>query len=118
MSPVIPQYSEALETDDRPACLPVSGHRSLWPPRLNLIGVPVSCTNYDETVGCIVSAARERRPALVTAFAAHGVTIASDDAEFRQKICDFKLVAPDGQAVRLALNLLHRARLRETDLRQ
>lgn len=84
-----------------------------WPPKLHLIGVPVSHTDYDQAVASILAAARERRPALVTAFAAHGVVTASENPDFRAKIRDFDLVTPDGQAVRLALNILYGAGMRD-----
>ncbi len=84
-----------------------------WPPRRNLIGVPVSCTDYDQAVDSVLAAALERRPALVTAFAAHGVVAASDDPAYRAMINEFALVTPDGQAVRLALNFLYRTGMRE-----
>jgi N-acetylglucosaminyldiphosphoundecaprenol N-acetyl-beta-D-mannosaminyltransferase len=89
------------------------GLQELWPPRKNLIGVPVSCTDYDQAVHSVLTAARERRHALVTAFAAHGVVAASDDPTFRAMISDFALITPDGQAVKLALNFLYRLGMRE-----
>lgn len=86
---------------------------SCWPPRLSLMGVPVSCTDYDRTVSSILAAARGCRPALVTAFDSRGVVIASEDPVYREQIHDFDLIAPDGQPVRLALNFLHQAGMRE-----
>ena len=49
----------------------------------------------------------------MTAFAAHGVVEANEDPGYRAMINDFALVTPDGQAVKLALNLLHRAGIRQ-----
>lgn len=85
--------------------------RREWPPRFRLFGVPVSRTDYVESVACILRAAERHRPALVTAFAAHGVVTASEDRAYRQQIEDFHLVSPDGQPVRHALNLLYGAKL-------
>jgi N-acetylglucosaminyldiphosphoundecaprenol N-acetyl-beta-D-mannosaminyltransferase len=113
MQTLMSRFSSAPEVDGHVGRRSADDQDCLWPPRLTLIGVPVSCTDYREAVACTMAAAQERRSALVTAFAAHGVTIASDDREFRRRICDFNLVAPDGQAVRLALNLLYGAGMRE-----
>jgi N-acetylglucosaminyldiphosphoundecaprenol N-acetyl-beta-D-mannosaminyltransferase len=82
-----------------------------WPNRYRVMGVPVSCTNYAEAVDCLMTAATMRQPALATAFAVHGVVEASKDQEFLREIMTFDLVVPDGQPVRYALNLLHRAQL-------
>ncbi|WP_420392594.1 WecB/TagA/CpsF family glycosyltransferase [Acuticoccus sp.] len=83
------------------------------PRRAGVIGVPVSATTYAEAVDCILEAARRRRPYTVTALAVHGVVEASRDPGFRRVIEDFDMVTPDGQPVRFALNLLHRAGLRD-----
>lgn len=87
--------------------------RRPWPPRLSLLGVPVSWTDYDDATECIITAARERRPALVTALSVHAVITASDDPIYRSIINDFHLATPDGQPVRLALNLLYRTGMRD-----
>jgi len=81
------------------------------PPRHSVFGVGVSATDYDQAVACIIAAGKARRPLLVTAFAAHGVVTASGDDAFRAMIDAFDLVTPDGQPVRHALNILHRAGL-------
>lgn len=60
-----------------------------------------------------MNAIARRDAALVTAFAVHGVVVASDDELFRHRIADFHIVAPDGQPVRYALNLLYKAELRD-----
>jgi exopolysaccharide biosynthesis WecB/TagA/CpsF family protein len=96
-----------------PGTPPSGAKRCRWPVRLKLIGVPVSCTTYDEVVTTIIEAARDRIPSLVTAFAVHGVVTAAEDANFRRRIEDFHVVTPDGQPVRHALNLLYRAGLRD-----
>jgi exopolysaccharide biosynthesis WecB/TagA/CpsF family protein len=84
-----------------------------WPVRRRVLGVPISCTTYDEVVAGAVAAARNRLPALITAFAVHGVVTAAEDPAFRRRIEDFHVITPDGQPVRHALNLLYRVRLRD-----
>jgi N-acetylglucosaminyldiphosphoundecaprenol N-acetyl-beta-D-mannosaminyltransferase len=90
-----------------------SGYQSpqLWPPKLPILGIPVSKTNYVETVDGLITAARERKTALVTALAVHGLVEAVRDKEMARRIAAFDIVAPDGQPVRHALNLIHKAGL-------
>lgn len=85
----------------------------VWPPSHEVLGVPISRTDYDEAIGCVLDAARRRQPSLVTAADARSVVLTSEDPDLRRKMKDFDLVAPDGQAVRLALNYLHHVGLRE-----
>ena len=78
-----------------------------WPHKLDLFGVGVTPTCYDEAVDCILRAAREGRGGVVDLMSAHGLVMAARDASFRRRINTFDLVAPDGQPVRWALNLFH-----------
>lgn len=83
------------------------------PVRRLVIDVPVSVTDYDETARHVLAAAERAEPYLVTALAVHGVVEARTDAAMGRAIRGFDIVTPDGQPVRLALNLLHRAGLRD-----
>jgi exopolysaccharide biosynthesis WecB/TagA/CpsF family protein len=82
-----------------------------WPRKLPVLGVGISATAYDEAVAAIMAAAQSGAGGIVTALPVHGVITAARDADLRKKIDSFELVAPDGQPVRWALNLLHHARL-------
>jgi exopolysaccharide biosynthesis WecB/TagA/CpsF family protein len=84
-----------------------------WPAKREILGVGVSATTYDEAVEAILRAAHERAGGVVTALPVHGVVTAAQDPAFRAKVNGFELVAPDGQPVRWALNLLHGAGLRD-----
>ncbi|HUY31669.1 MAG TPA: WecB/TagA/CpsF family glycosyltransferase [Pirellulales bacterium] len=84
-----------------------------WPPKVDLFGIHLSVTNYDEATDVVIEAARRREPALVACQAAHAVVTASCDPDLRAKLNDFDLVTPDGQPVRWAMNLLHGVNLRE-----
>jgi N-acetylglucosaminyldiphosphoundecaprenol N-acetyl-beta-D-mannosaminyltransferase len=101
----------ALKEKAPPEAPPVQ--RLVWPMSLNVIGVPVSLTTYDEAMECIMSAVARGDPALVTALAVHGIVVASHDEVFRRRIAEFHIVAPDGQPVRHALNLLYKTGLRD-----
>jgi len=84
-----------------------------WPRKYDLFGVNVSATTYDEASETILQAARQRVPAVVSLHAAHAVVTASDDPQLRETVNAFQIVATDGQPVRWAMNLLHRANLRD-----
>ena len=81
------------------------------PPRLPVIGVGVSPTTYDEAAACILAAARRRAPFLVAALPVHGLIEARRLPAMTAAIAGFDIVCPDGQPVRHALNLLHKAGL-------
>lgn len=84
-----------------------------WPRKADLFGVGVSITTYDEACAVVLEAARQGVSAVVACQAVHAVVTASGDPDLRDKVNSFDLVTPDGQPVRWAMNLLHRAGMRE-----
>ncbi len=82
-----------------------------WPHKKDLLGVEVSVTDYDELARLCVSAARRGESGLATFLPVHGIVTAALDQAYRYRVNAFDVVAPDGQPVRWALNLLHSARL-------
>jgi hypothetical protein len=79
----------------------------------NILGVRIDAVDYAAAVEHIAEAVSNRRPLAVSALAVHGVMTAVLDPVHRFRLNNFDLVVPDGQPVRWALNLLHRARLTE-----
>ena len=79
--------------------------------RHDVLGVLVSAVDYDTVVARTLAAARERRPFTVTAAASHVVMTGVHDDEHRHRLNALDVIAPDGQPVRWALNLLHRTAL-------
>ena len=79
----------------------------------SLLGVDVDVTDYEACVEHIVEAAKDRRPFAVTSLPVHGIVTGARDAEHRYRLNTFDLLTPDGQPVRWALNLIHKAGLRE-----
>ncbi len=77
----------------------------------NVLGVLVDVTDYAAATGAVIAAAAERRPFALTALAVHGVMTGVLDPAHNARLNSFDLVTPDGQPVRWALNLLHRAGL-------
>ena len=77
----------------------------------NVLGVLVDVVDYEAVELRILAAARDRRPLAVTALAVHGVMTGVGDGDHAARLNSFDLATPDGQPVRWALNLLHRAGL-------
>ena len=77
----------------------------------NVLGILIDVIDYEAAVSRVVAAARERRPFAVTALAVHGVMTGVTDRAHAGRLNSFDLATPDGQPVRWALNLLHRAQL-------
>ncbi len=80
---------------------------------LNLLGVLVHPATYASAADAILDAAAEPRPFAVAAQPVHGIMTGVLDPEHRYRLNHLDLVVPDGQPVRWAMNLLHRAGLRD-----
>jgi exopolysaccharide biosynthesis WecB/TagA/CpsF family protein len=91
----------------------VESTRLIWPPKFDLLGVAVSAANYSDVTELVIAAARRRQSAVVSHFAVHAVVSAAGDPQLRNEVNSFDIVAPDGQPVRWALNLLYKTRLTE-----
>src|SRR4051812_14539770 len=68
-----------------------------WPNRHELFGVDVSATSYDELTELLIRAARRGQPATVTHLAVHALITAVREPEFRRRVNELDIVAPDGQ---------------------
>jgi N-acetylglucosaminyldiphosphoundecaprenol N-acetyl-beta-D-mannosaminyltransferase len=79
----------------------------------NVLGVLVDAIDYEAATDKVLAAARDRRPLALTALAVHGVMTGVHDRDHGARLNSFDVVTPDGQPVRWALNLLHRAGLRD-----
>lgn len=77
----------------------------------NVLGVLVDAIDYDSATEKVVTAARDHQPLALTALAVHGVMTGVQDPAHNARLNSFDVVTPDGQPVRWALNLLHRAEL-------
>jgi exopolysaccharide biosynthesis WecB/TagA/CpsF family protein len=81
--------------------------------RTNVCGVGVDAVEMSDAVDRILRRAREQESYSVTAMAVHGLVECVRDQTQRRRVESFDLIVPDGQPVRWAVNLLHRAGLRE-----
>jgi exopolysaccharide biosynthesis WecB/TagA/CpsF family protein len=79
----------------------------------SVLGILVDVADYEAATDRVLAAARERTPLALTALAVHGVMTGVRDPALGARLNAFDLVTPDGQPVRWALNLLHRAGLRD-----
>jgi exopolysaccharide biosynthesis WecB/TagA/CpsF family protein len=85
-----------------------------------LLGVDLDAIDLDALRARILRAAHAGEPLAVSALAVHGLTTAALDPALRFRLNRLDVVAPDGQPVRMALNLVHdcglRTAARGTDL--
>lgn len=77
----------------------------------SVLGVLVDAVDYEAVSAAVLTAARDRRPLAVTALAVHGVMTGVRDRAHAARLNSFDFVTADGQPVRWALNLLHKAKL-------
>jgi exopolysaccharide biosynthesis WecB/TagA/CpsF family protein len=82
------------------------------PSKHDLFGVNISAVGYNEALDCVIRAAKQRRPLITTHLAVHGLIEGCRDPEYGAILNAFDIVAPDGQPVRHALNLIHKVNLR------
>jgi exopolysaccharide biosynthesis WecB/TagA/CpsF family protein len=83
-----------------------------FPAKVELFnGVQMTPTTYAEVVETCIHAAKAKQPALCAFAANHILAMAAKEPDFRARINQFDLVAPDGQPVRWAMNYFHKAGL-------
>lgn len=78
-----------------------------WPRKVDLFGVKVSVTSYEQAMEAVFCAVKDNRSGIVSAQAVHAIISASQDPAHLERVNTFDVVAPDGQPVRWAMNLLH-----------
>ena len=79
----------------------------------NVLGVLIDVVDYDAATARVLAAAHAGQPLALTALAVHGVMTGVTDRAHGARLNSFDLATPDGQPVRWALNLLHKAGLRD-----
>jgi N-acetylglucosaminyldiphosphoundecaprenol N-acetyl-beta-D-mannosaminyltransferase len=79
----------------------------------NVVGILINAVDYEAAEEFVVSAAKERRSAAISALAVHGLMTGVLDREQKFRLNRFDLLTPDGQPVRWVLNGLHGAGLRD-----
>jgi exopolysaccharide biosynthesis WecB/TagA/CpsF family protein len=95
-----------------PIATPASSSSSVsWPAKLDVFGVHVTPTTYEEAVAIAMAAARQRQSSVISCHAVHAIVTTATDPALMTKVNCFDMVTPDGQPVRWALNILHGTKL-------
>jgi len=102
-----------LPAATNPSPASVKDIRRSWPPKVDVLGVQLSATTYEEATAAILEAASGGVPGVVTCQPVHGVVLGAMDKPLGAKMNSFDMITPDGQPVRWAMNLLHRTALRD-----
>lgn len=76
------------------------------PPFVDVLGVPLALTDYEEMLEWIEAAIVSREPGYVCACNVHTVMRAQEDAELRAALLGASLNVPDGQPLVWAINAL------------
>ena len=84
-----------------------------WPDQVSLLGLQVTPTTYSEASEAVIGAAECGAGGVVSCHAVHAIVTLSDTEEYRRKANTFRMITPDGQPVRWALNLLHGTQLKD-----
>lgn len=85
-----------------------------FPQVKEVFGVRVTPTTYDESISCIIEAAKKKQSCTIDYMPVHGLMLATENKEFQSANKQFDMVCPDGQPVRWALNHFHKTGLSET----
>ncbi len=83
------------------------------PVRKPVLGIGISIVDYNSAVERIIAAARDKKPFGVSALAVHGIMTGFMDKEHQRRLNGLDMITPDGQPVRWALNLIHKADLKD-----
>lgn len=79
--------------------------------KVDVFGVGLSKTDYADATERIIAAGLNHQSFTMSALATHGLMEAVHDPAFLDVVNSLDLVTPDGQPVRWAMNLLHKAGL-------
>jgi exopolysaccharide biosynthesis WecB/TagA/CpsF family protein len=75
--------------------------------KVDIFGVLVTATDYEDATRRIIEAAQKRSSYGVSALAVHGLMESVNDDALRAQVNSLDLVTPDGQPVRWAMNAIH-----------
>jgi len=81
--------------------------------KVDILGVGVSITDYEKCVQTIIQYAKERKSLSVTAQPVHGFMEAHLHPSFKKTLNNFDIVTPDGMPVKIAANILGKAKLKD-----
>lgn len=73
----------------------------------NVLGILIDAVDYEAAVSFVFERVREKRGAMISALAVHGVMTGVLDPEHKFRLNGFDLLVPDGQPVRWVMNWLY-----------
>lgn len=73
----------------------------------NVLGILIDAVDYEAAISFVFERVREKRGAIISALAVHGVMTGALDPEHKFRLNDFDLLVPDGQPVRWVMNWLY-----------
>lgn len=73
----------------------------------NVLGILIDAVDYEAAVSFVFERVREKRAAMISALAVHGVMTGVLDPEHKFRLNGFDLLVPDGQPVRWVMNWLY-----------
>jgi len=76
------------------------------PSAVNVLGVPLSVTDYDETMDWIDASIAHRQKGYVCVAATHTIMVCNEDPELREAVLNASMTVPDGQPLVWAMNAL------------
>jgi exopolysaccharide biosynthesis WecB/TagA/CpsF family protein len=79
----------------------------------NVLGILIDAVDYDAAVAFVFERASQKRGAIISALAVHGVMTGKMDPEHKFRLNSFDLLVPDGQPVRWVINWLYGTKLRD-----
>ena len=84
-----------------------------WPNKVQVFGVGLSCTDYDDATDCIIAAAQRGERFVVDFISVDPLVQSTELPPLKASINRSELVCPDGHPVRVAMNLLHGSGLKD-----
>ena len=73
----------------------------------NVLGILIDAVDYEAAISFVFERARQKRGAMISALAVHGVMTGVRDPEHKFRLNSFDLLVPDGQPVRWVMNWLY-----------
>ena len=87
--------------------------KTVWPHKVDVIGVSVSEVDYQQAVDSICHAAQGGESGVVSCHSVHAIVTLGSSEKLRGMANAFSMITPDGQPVRWAMNLLNGSKLRK-----
>ena len=79
----------------------------------NVLGILIDAVDYEAAIAFVFQCVRQKRGAMISALAVHGVMTGVLDPAHKFRLNRFDLLVPDGQPVRWVMNWLYGTKLRE-----